>query len=309
MNDTIDRRAFLGQGLVLGGIAAAGPAISFPAAVTAQTGADLVVVKGDIRAAVNKAVQTLGGMSRFVKPGQSVFIKPNMSFASSPDAGANTHPEVVAEVARLCADAGAKSILIGDFPLKRPEACLEKSGILEAIKGIPKTSFRYFTDKKFFEPTPVPRAKKLRKVKLLKPAYQSDVLISLPVAKSHGSAQVSMSMKNMMGVIYNRRAFHTTYPLDQAIADLTSLVWPKLVLLDASRVMASGGPGGPGTVEWLNTIIAGTNPVEVDALGVTLSDWDGKKITGDQVKQLKAAHELGLGNIEADKLKRVEIQV
>ena len=270
--------------------------------------ADLVLVKGDPAAAVRRAVTALGGMGRFVKSGAKVVLKPNMSFPTGVEIGATTHPEVVAEVARLCAEAGAKEILILDYPLRQPEVCLERSGVPAACAKIPRTSVRFFSEEKFFQEIPVPKGKVLGRVQVLKPALEADVLINLPTAKTHSAAGVSLGLKNQMGLIWDRNAFHTRFDLGQAIADLATALRPQLTILDATRALVTNGPGGPGKVVQLRTIVAGVRPLEVDALGVTLTPWYDTVLKPDQVSYLRAAQALGLGELDPAKLRYQKLE-
>lgn len=78
-----------------------------------QQSSTVVVAEKDSPAAlVRKAVKALGGMGKFVKKGSKVLIKPNIAFARPPEAAANTNPEVVAELVRLCLEAGAKEVIV-----------------------------------------------------------------------------------------------------------------------------------------------------------------------------------------------------
>jgi uncharacterized protein (DUF362 family) len=105
-----------------------------------------------------------------------------------------------------------------------------------------------------------------------------------------------------MGVIWDREYFHSRVDIHQAIADLTSLVKVDLTILDASRALATGGPTGPGRIETPNTIIAGTDPVAVDAMGVSLVEWYGQKLTGSRIKHITAAHNMGIGTMNLDEV-------
>ncbi|OGP55758.1 MAG: hypothetical protein A2V67_13565 [Deltaproteobacteria bacterium RBG_13_61_14] len=301
-----DRRKFLGRAALAAGAIGVLPRrlLSAPASLPA----DLVLVKGEPGPAVRRAISALGGMGRFVKPGQRVVLKPNMSFPTGVEAGATTHPEVVAEVARLVAEAGAKEILVADYPLRRPEVCVSRSGILEACARIPRTQVRFFAEEKFFEEVGVPRGKVLDRVKVLKPLLEADIYLNLPTAKTHGAVGVSLGLKNQMGLIWDRNAFHTRFDLGQAIADLASALKPQLTILDASRALVTGGPGGPGKVVWLHRMVAGVNPVEVDALGVTLTPWYDQVLRPDQVSHLRAARALGLGDLDPEKYRYQQVE-
>lgn len=300
MSDLFNRREFLARAVLAAAAAGVLPRGGFGSPASAP--ANLVLVKGEPGPAVRQAVSALGGMERFVKPGQRVVLKPNMSFPAGVESGATTHPEVVAEVARLAAAAGAKEILVLDYPLRRPEVCLQRSGILEACAKVPRTRVQFFTEEKFFTEIKVPQGKALDRVKVLKPLLEAEVYINLPAAKSHSAAVVSLGLKNQMGLIWERNAFHTRFDLGQAIADLATALKPRLTLLDASRALVTGGPGGPGEVARINQLVAGVNPVEVDALAVTLTPWYGRVLRPDQVSHLRAAREMGLGELDPAQL-------
>jgi len=137
----------------------------------------------------------------------------------------------------------------------------------------------------------------------MKEVLESDVLINVPVAKSHSATGVSLGLKGLMGLIWDRESFHSQYNMNQALADLATVIKPQLTVLDATRALASGGPGGPGTVVKPNLVIAGTDPVAVDAYGVSVAPWYGQKFNSRQVEHLLVAHQRGLGKIDIDQMK------
>jgi len=285
---------------------AAGAALTLvgnPVFSNAQEGYDLAVISGDPVAATRKALEVMGGISRFVKKGQRVVLKPNMSFPKPPEMGCNTHPKVVAAVAQACLEAGAQQVLVLDNTLNNPELCLERSGIREACRSIKGVHVIAVKDKKFFREIRVPRGKILERVEVIKEVLDSPVLISLPVAKSHSATGVSLGLKGLMGLIWDRESFHSKYNINQAIADLATVIKPQLTLLDATRALVSGGPGGPGEVQKPDLVIAGTDPVAVDSYGVTVAPWYGQKFKGRQVEHLLVAHERGLGKIDLEPLR------
>ena len=275
----------------------------------AQEGNDLAVISGDPAAATKKALDALGGISRFVKKGQRVVLKPNMSFARTPEFAATTHPLVVATVAQACMDAGAHQVLVLDHTLQRAELCLERTGIRDACKSIKGVYVHTFQDKKFFKEVKVPQGKVLERVEVLNEILDGQVLINLPVAKSHSATGVSLGMKGLMGLIWDRESFHSQFNINQAIADLGTVIKPHLTILDATRALVSGGPGGPGEVRKPNLIIAGVDPVAVDSYGVSVVPWYGQNFKGRQVEHLLIAHQRGLGKIDVDPLKIVRATV
>lgn len=264
---------------------------------------DLAAISGDPAAATRKAIEGLGGMSRFVQKGQRVVLKPNMSFTSGPDRASNTHPAVVFTVAQMCLEAGAGRVMIVDHPLQSPELCLRRAGVAEACKGLKNTHVQMFTDQKFYREVKVPKGRVLDRVEVLKDVLESDVLIALPQAKSHSNTGVSMGIKGSMGLIWDRWSFHSKYNINEALADLATVIRPALTVLDATRALTTGGPGGPGEVVRPNLVIAGTDPVAIDSFGVGVAPWYGQRFKGRQVEHLLAASQRGLGQIDVDALR------
>jgi uncharacterized protein (DUF362 family) len=295
----ISRRQFLQA-------TAAGAAIGLagaPSFLSAAEEVDLAVISGEPAAATRKALEVLGGLSRFVQKGQRVVIKPNMSFAKTPDFAATTHPLVVVAAAQACIAAGAREVLVLDHTLQRAELCLERTGIRDACKGIPGVHVLALQDRKFFQEIRIPQGKVLERVEVLKDILDNAVLINIPVAKSHSATGVSLGLKGLMGLIWDRESFHSQFNINQGIADLATVIKPRLTILDATRAMASGGPGGPGDVKKPNLIVAGVDPVAVDSYGVGIVPWYGQNFKGRQVEHLLIAHQRGLGKIDVEKLK------
>jgi uncharacterized protein (DUF362 family) len=295
----ISRRDFLKT-------AAAGLALSLagkPGFLAAKEEHDLVVMSGDPAPATKAALEAMGGISRFVTKGKQVVLKPNMSFSNPPDWGSTTHPLVVATVAQACIDAGAQRVMVLDYPLRPAELCLKRSGIQEACKPIKGVHVLALVDRKFFHEIKVPQGKVLDRVEVIKEVLDSDVLINLPQAKTHSATGVSLGIKNLMGLIWDRYSFHSRYNINQALADLATVIKPQLTILDATRALVSGGPGGPGEVQKPNLIIAGIDPVAVDSYGVSVAPWYGQNFRGRQVEHLLVAHQRGLGQIDLDQLR------
>jgi len=264
---------------------------------------DLAAISGDPVAATKKALEVLGGISRFVKKGQRIILKPNMSFTRTPEFGATTHPQVVATVAQACMEAGAQQVLVLDHTLHRAELCLERTGIREACKDIPDVHVFALQERKFFREIKIPQGKVLERVEVMKEVLDSPVLINIPVAKSHSATGVSMGIKGLMGLIWDREIFHSQLNMNQALADLATVIKPQLTILDATRALTSGGPGGPGEVKKPNLIIAGIDPVAVDSYGVSVVPWYGQNFKGRQVEHLQMAYQRGLGKIDIEQSK------
>jgi uncharacterized protein (DUF362 family) len=310
MANKYDRREFMKKTA----LASAALAIGGNLDVRAAQKPVLVKVSGpgvpkDIKAAVKKVLEPLGGMQAFVKKGQKVLLKPNVGFPTPPEQHATTSPEMLRAVAQMALDCGASKVLILDNPTRRPEACMKVVGIKEAIAGMKNVHFFLPTSNKLYQKTKIPKGKVLKRTEILKDALSVDVHIAMPVAKSHNAAGFTGGLKGMMGLILDRESFHSRFDLNQAIVDLNTVLKPHLVIMDGLKVMATDGPAGPGELITTNAIIAGTDPVAVDAASVGLAPLYGRKIKSRQIKHLKLAEKMGLGVLKppADRVVTLEM--
>ncbi|KPA11246.1 tat (twin-arginine translocation) pathway signal sequence [Candidatus Magnetomorum sp. HK-1] len=307
MKRPFDRREFL-KYQFKGFLWLAGAGSLFQSNLFASAVPDISVVKGKPGPAVRSAVELLGGMSRFVKKGNKVVIKPNMSFPVPPERASNTHPEVVRTIAEMCKEAGASRVLILDNPLAPPDVCLNQSGILDACKSVDDKMVHMVSKSSSFKKTVIPNAESLTSTDIMKDVLSADVLIAAPVAKSHSGAAVSLSMKGMMGLIYDRKIMHRM-DLHSSIVDLASILKPNLVVVDATRVLTTGGPRGPGKVLKKDTVIASADMVAADAFTVSSFEWYGKSYRPDQVAHIRIAHKRGLGRMDINNLNIKKIQI
>lgn len=254
------------------------------------------VAHGDKSKLVRTAVDLLGGIKTFVKPGDVVCLKPNLSFASNTDCGATTSPEIVKQMVQLCLDAGASRIFVVDHTIQDATLCVERSRIEETIID-KKVSLVTLQQERQYTEIAVPGGKELSTIQVPKIIQDADVLINMPTAKSHSATGVSLGIKNLMGLIWDRGYLHRVN-LHQAIAELATVIKPQLTVIDATRALTSGGPGGPGKTVTLNKVVAGIDLVAVDSYTVGIAEWYKKSWTGNQVKYIRAAADLGLGEID-----------
>jgi uncharacterized protein (DUF362 family) len=268
----------------------------------------LGVATGNQDKLVKAAVDALGGIGNFIKAGDKVLIKPNISFAANAECGATTSAEITKQTVQLCLDAGADKVVIIDYPLQNSELCVEMSGIRTAITDSNRVSLLMLGKERQFTEIPVPRGKVLKNTKIAKELQKFDKLINLPVAKTHTATGISVGLKNLMGLIWDRSLFHRVN-IYQAIADLATVIKPDLTIVDATRVLTEGGPGGPGKTAVLNKVIAGTDVVAVDSYAVTITPWYNKAFKGTNVKYIVYAAEFGLGEIDTAKMTIKEVKV
>jgi uncharacterized protein (DUF362 family) len=302
----ISRRDFIKAGV---GIAAATllPRRLF-GAEPAASGPVVAVASGDNAKLVKAAVDELGGIAKFIKTGDKVAIKPNISFAANAECGATTSAGIVKQVVELCLAAGAAKVVIVDHTIADSKLCVDRSGISEAIVDPKKVSLLLPNEERQYEEVSIPGATELKTVKVVRAVRQADKLINLPTAKSHSATGVSLGMKNLMGLTWDRGTFHMKN-LHRAIAELSTVIRPNLVIVDATRALTSGGPGGPGKTARLDKVVAGSDPVAVDAYTVGLTQWYNKSFTGKSVKYIVAANELGLGEIDTTKMRIKSVSV
>jgi uncharacterized protein (DUF362 family) len=254
-------------------------------------------VRQDLDRALARLLAPLGGMAAFVRSGQSVVLKPNLGFPNAPEVRATTSPWLTVAVVRAVQACGARRILIADYPCRAGDEILTTNRYAEALKGLP-VEVLIASEEAQFADVAVPRGRALKRTKVLRAVLEADVHIALPVAKSHGGARFTGVLKGAMGVIWDRRCFHGDLDLDQAIADLATAVRPHLSILEGIEIMADGGPKGPGTLLAADSLVAGTDPVAVDAAGVKLVPLFGKRMAPRQIGHLALAVELGVGRLE-----------
>ena len=299
----MDRREFLKvQARTILCMMAGGSGILFSGKTIAAPLPHIAVVKGGPAAATRAAVELLGGMKQFVNPGNRVVIKPNMSFSTPPERASNTHPEVIRELVAMCKEAGAGSTLVLDHTLDPEELCLESSGIVQSCKTVGDNMVFAVNDQRFYRETDLPQGKSMMRTDIAKEVLKCDVLIAAPVAKSHSSTGVSLSMKGMMGLIYNRGVMHRQFDLNRSIVDLCTVLKADLTVIDGTRVLSTNGPRGPGKVLKEDTIIASKDMVAADAYAVSAFEWYGKRFKPGQVKHIREAHKRGLGRMDVENM-------
>jgi uncharacterized protein (DUF362 family) len=303
----IGRRTFLGWQIRGGLLVLTG--LVTPASLLASSTPDIALAKGDPGSATRAAVELMGGMRAFVRKGQRVVIKPNMSFDQPPEMATTTHPEVISTLVRMCKEAGASRVDVLDHPLRSAELCLERSGIKEACEIIEPDTARGVISPERFKETEIPDSEQLKSTEVMKTVLKSDVLISAPVAKHHSSTGVSLSLKGMLGLIYNRGVLHWRYNLHKAIVDLCTLLKADLTVIDVTRALTTNGPSGPGKVEKLDYVLASRDMVAADAQVTSMVKWYGRSIPPHEVEHIKIAHNRGLGNMNLSQqvIKKVQV--
>jgi len=300
----MDRRRFIKLAALTGaGLSLPQGLQHIAAAAEPLTRPDLVVVHGaSPEKLVKAALDAMGGIKNFISRGDIVVIKPNIGWDRTPEQAGNTNPEVVAAVVRLCFEAGAKKVKVFDRPVNDPRRCYVQSGIASAASALGAET-DYVDDRKFKDMAI--NGQVLKSWPLYTDIFEADKVINIPIAKHHGLAKLTMSMKNWMGVMGgSRRQIHQR--LDESLVDLSTKIKPTLTILDAVRILTANGPQGGdlADVKKLDTIIAGVDQVAIDSYGATLF---GMK--GSDLGYVTLGHKLGLGQMDLTKMKIKKIEV
>lgn len=242
-------------------------------------------------AGLRQTLDALGGIKRFVKPGERVTIKPNIGWDRVPAQAANTNPVLVGEMVRQCLAAGASEVIVTDVSCNDPRRSFLRSGIRRASEDagarviLPR-------DEDFVKT--VVGGELIGDWPVLKHFVNTDRLINMPITKQHSLSLCTVAMKNLYGVLGGRRAaLHQD--IDQSIVDLASFCLPTLTVVDATRILLRGGPQG-GSLDDVaveDCVICATDQVAADARAVEFLG-----LTAADVGHIVLAQKAGLGNLD-----------
>jgi uncharacterized protein (DUF362 family) len=251
-----------------------------------------VVQGGEPRALVQRALEDLGGIRRFVSRQDVVVLKPNIAWDRTPDQAANTNPDLVAEVVRQCWQAGAKRVIVTDVSCNEPRRCFQRSGIQAAARA--EGAEVILPDPDLFREVDIGGVV-LKSWPVFTPFLEADKIFNLPIAKHHVLTGATLGMKNWYGILGGQRN-RLHQQIHQSLADLAAFMLPTVTLLDCYRVLLRNGPTG-GNLEDValkKTLVAGTDPVAVDAY-VAKAYWN---LDAAQVPYLEMAAARGLGTVD-----------
>lgn len=300
----MDRRDFLKTAMVAGASLTLPDVLGpFSGALQAVEKTDLAVARGPSPARITRAaVDGLGGIRRFISRGDIVVVKPNIGWDRTPEFAATTNPEVVSTIVRLCYEAGAKKVKVFDHTVSDPRRCYKQSGIADAA-GAAGADVNYIDDRKFKEVKLGGHA--LKSWPIYTEILDADKVINVPIAKTHGLSTLTLGMKNWMGVMGGWRG-RIHQRIDGSLVDVAMLIKPTLIVLDAVRILTANGPQGGdlSDVKRLNTIVAGTDQVAVDAFGATLFG-----LKGSDIGHILAGHRAGLGTMDNYRLRIKKISL
>lgn len=259
---------------------------------------DLVAVRGgEPEVMFDRAIEVMGGMRRYVKSGQTVVVKPNIGWDVTPERGANTNPGLVKRIVQHCYQAGAKDVFVFDNTCDNWIRSYKNSGIEDAVKEAGGKMMPGNTEN-FYRDVNVTKGKRLKTAKVHELILNSDVFINVPVLKHHGSARVTINLKNLMGIVWDRRFWHRN-DLHQCIADFGTYRKPDLNIVDAYRVMMKNGPRGVSVddIVLMKSLIISPDMVAADAAATRLFGSEP-----EDIGHIKIADEMGVGTMDLSKL-------
>jgi uncharacterized protein (DUF362 family) len=271
---------------------------------------DLVaVLGGEPEDMFRKAIAEMGGMSKFIKKGDKVCVKPNIGWDQPIEMAANTNPKLITEIIKQCFDAGASQVRVFDHTCDDWRKSYANSGIEEAAKNagaevVPAHQESYYRS------VSLPKGRSLKSTKIHQAILDSDKWINVPVLKNHGGAQLTISMKNYMGIVWDRGFFHAN-DLQQCIADVcTYEKKPVLNIVDAYRLMKTSGPRGRSLSDVVLSkgLFISPDIVAVDTAAANFFN-QAREMPLENVTHISKGQELGVGSMDLDKLniKRVRI--
>jgi len=309
----ISRRDFIGKAAQTGLMGLAGGSLLTAAGrrsrapFAAWAVPDLASVRSaDASKAAAKAVELLGGMSKFVPKGSRVALLPN---SQSAHPGTFTKPGILRAVIRMCREAGASQIDVLSW--LKPKNW-EATGLAEVIRSEGAALALVENSESQFKPVPLAKGKDLTEARIMRAVFEHDVLIDIPIVKDHAGNRFTGTMKNLMGVNYSQvnLFFHSGRfkdpddigHLDQCIADLNLAVRPALCVVDLTEVISTNGPFGPGKLIQPGRVVAGVDRVALDAYGASQLGIEAKEIL-----MIRRGSEHGLGEIDLQRVSIAEI--
>lgn len=301
----MDRRKFLKYAAVAGCGMALGENMLSLAPSEAADKYDIVVAQGNGKSPASittAAINEFGGMRKFISRGDIVVIKPNIGWDRLPEQAANTNPDVVAVIVRLCFEAGAKKVKVFDRTVNDPRRCYKQSGIADAVRPL-GAEISYVDDRRFSDISI--KGQVLKSWPLYRDVFEADKIINVPIAKHHGLAKLTMAMKNWMGIMGGERG-RIHQKIGESLADICLVVKPALTVLDAIRILTANGPqgGNLNDAKRLDTIIVSTDQVAIDSYGATLFGMKGSDLS-----YVKAGAAIGIGTRDLSKLKIKTLKV
>jgi len=270
----------------------------------------IVRVNTDVEQAVRKAVALAGGLDGIVNSKSRVVIKPNIATKDKSGCGKITDARVTEAITKIVMEKRPKDVIIGegsavgyDFPdLQDTMQALEESGTKEMAAKLGVAVVDLNTDR--HREVEIPDPLVMKSVKIAQTVLESDVIISIPVLKTHIRSAVTLSLKNMKGVMPGAEKKKThRLGLEFAIADLNSIVRPHFAVVDG-LVGMEGLWEYPDDCVAMGLVGAGRDPVAVDSVFAQVMGIEPREIM-----HLLHCQQKGLGTCHAGKIEVTGVSI
>jgi uncharacterized protein (DUF362 family)/NAD-dependent dihydropyrimidine dehydrogenase PreA subunit len=229
----------------------------------------------NVRRAVGKGIDLLGGPGRFARQGEKILFKPNWLVADPPEKLTVTHPMVFKAMVDVFLSTGA-TLSFGDSPaIQSPEHAARVSGFqpVADAAGVTLADFRHGRETVFAE------GRQNKKFVIANGALDADGIISLPKLKTHGLERVTGCVKNQFGCVPGalKGEFHvklaSAIDFARMLVDLNALLKPRLYVMDGIIAMEGNGPRG-GTARPMKVLLFSADPIALDATVCRMIDID-----------------------------------
>lgn len=220
----------------------------------------------EVKDAVMRGLELIGGPSLFVKPGENILLKPNLLTGDPPEKCVTTHPAVFKAVGEVLQGVGA-NLKYGDSPaFGSPESVARKAGIAQVAADLHIELADFKSGEEVFFEAGVQNKKFI----IAKGALTCDGIVSLPKLKTHALTRMTGSIKNQFGCVPGilKGEYHVKLPglqnFAQMLVDLNSFLKPRLFIMDGIMAMEGNGPRG-GSPRKMNVLLFSSDPVALDA--------------------------------------------
>jgi len=253
-----------------------------------------------VRASIEKAVDHLGGIEKFVRPGDSVLLKPNLLMPAPPKDAVSTHPAVVEAVAGMVLDCGGKPFIADSPAVKIFNRIAKDSGLGAVAKklGIPIHALEESTEQKLGDKNV------FRLLEVSKQALDADVVINLAKLKTHAMMTMTMCVKNTFGCVVDLRkaqwhlkAGDNKDFFAKMLVEVHRLIAPTLNILDGIVGLEGDGPAKSGTPVEIGLIGASADGVALDRVVLEALGIDPELVFVNS-----AAREMGVGETDINKI-------
>jgi uncharacterized protein (DUF362 family) len=245
----------------------------------------------------------LGGLKEFINTDiakATILIKPNICLPHPPESATTTSASAIEALCKYLITAGAARIIIADHTLQDTNQ-FKRIPLIDIARRYSEVKLVLANEHRNYSPVKI-SGKELKETEVMKMVQKADLMINMPTAKHHSATHVSLAVKNLMGTVWDRAVFHTEMDLHQAVADLPLIVRPQLNIIDAGRVLLSGGPTGPGSIIEEKRLFASKDILAVDAVVASRYNFGGKSLSPNQIDHLWAAYQNGVGEIDLNNI-------